>query len=342
MNRYRFLTLILIVMLTVSAHAQNEDRMDFFLSAGWAWNFINAEKHYLVPHYWLEEITLLKFGASVGFRLGPGRAYAGLEGGYSSGSNFGGQGGMDLFPMALSTAWYYPLIQNTIFIGPSLKFGALGISGEGWSEFLPMAGARAEVDFQYPYLPVSLYAAAGVDIYPTAHETGLFPIAEIGIRVPRRTRIRPPPPPVVIVEVIPEPEPIVDDRDYEREAREAREALITAINVYDRGFINPIYFEPETAVLLDNYRPRLESVAQQMVADSSLMMLLRGYTAPFGTIESRYVVSEARTAFTMEYLIQEYGISPDRIIREHYGSDRLPVHATDDVVSLRCVELIFY
>ena len=340
MGKFRFLALVLLVMITVSGYAQNDGGMDFFFSVGLARNFINADRHYLVPQYWLGEISILKFGGNVGLGLGPGRAYLGLEGGFSSGTNFGGQGGVNLYPIALSAAWYYPLVENTFSIGPSLKFGVLRLSGRGWSETVPMLGGRLEVEGQYPYFPLSLYAAAGFDMYPTAHESGTFPMVEIGLRFPRRVRARPEAPVVRTPPVVIE-EP-VDDRDWEREAREAREALITSINVFDRGFINPVYFEPETAVLLETYRPRLEAVARQMASDSSLMMLLRGYTAPYGTVESRYVVSEMRTSFTRDYLIQNYGISSDRITQEHYGSDRLPEHATADEVSLRCVELIFY
>ena len=106
------------------------------------------------------------------------------------------------------------------------------------------------------------------------------------------------------------------------------------------GVLNSIYFEPDTAVLIELYRSVLNAVGRRMAADSSLNLLIRAYTADFGTIESQYVVSSDRDVFSRNYLATEYGISASRFSSELYGSDRSPKYATEDWKTHRCVELI--
>ena len=107
-----------------------------------------------------------------------------------------------------------------------------------------------------------------------------------------------------------------------------------------QGILNSIYFEPDTAVLIESYRPILESVGRQLAADPSLKLLLRAYAADFGTSDGRYIVSVERARFSRDFFAEQYGISPGRFSIEAYGSDRTPIYATDDWESHRCVELI--
>ena len=109
-----------------------------------------------------------------------------------------------------------------------------------------------------------------------------------------------------------------------------------------QGILNSIYFEPDTAVLIETYRPILESVGRQLAADPSLKLLLRAYAADFGTSDGRYIVSVDRARFSRDFFTGQYGISPSRFSIEAYGSDRTPIYATEDWESHRCVELIIF
>jgi outer membrane protein OmpA-like peptidoglycan-associated protein len=106
------------------------------------------------------------------------------------------------------------------------------------------------------------------------------------------------------------------------------------------GVLNSIYFEPETAVLIELYRSVLNAVGRRLAADPSLNLLIRAYTADFGTMESQYAVSSDRDVFSKNYLATEYGISANRFSSELFGSNRSPLYATEDWQTHRCVELI--
>jgi len=109
-----------------------------------------------------------------------------------------------------------------------------------------------------------------------------------------------------------------------------------------QGILNSIYFEPDTAVLIESYRSILDSVGRQLAADTSLKLLIRAYAANFGTADGRYLVSENRARFSRDYFTSQYGISASRLSFEAFGADKAPVYATDDWQSHRCVELIMY
>jgi outer membrane protein OmpA-like peptidoglycan-associated protein len=106
------------------------------------------------------------------------------------------------------------------------------------------------------------------------------------------------------------------------------------------GVLNSIYFEPETAVLIELYRSVLNAVGRRLAADPSLNLLIRAYTADFGTTESQYAVSSDRAVFSRDFLATEYSISASRFSSELYGSYRSPKYATEDWQTHRCVELI--
>jgi outer membrane protein OmpA-like peptidoglycan-associated protein len=109
-----------------------------------------------------------------------------------------------------------------------------------------------------------------------------------------------------------------------------------------QGIYNSIYFEPDTAVLIESYRPILEMVGRQLAADPGFQLLIRAYAADFGTSDGRYIVSVNRASFTRDFYVEQYGISSSRFSTEVYGSDKAPIYATDDWQSHRCVELILY
>jgi len=109
-----------------------------------------------------------------------------------------------------------------------------------------------------------------------------------------------------------------------------------------QGILNSIYFEPDTAVLIESYRPILEMVGRQLAADSGLQLLIRAYAADFGTSNGRYIVSVNRARFSRDFYVEQYGISSSRFSIEVYGSDKAPLYVTDDWQSHRCVELILF
>jgi outer membrane protein OmpA-like peptidoglycan-associated protein len=109
-----------------------------------------------------------------------------------------------------------------------------------------------------------------------------------------------------------------------------------------QGILNSIYFEPDTAVLIESYRPILEMVGRYLAADPGLQCLIRAYAADFGTSNGRYIVSVNRARFSRDFYTEKYGISSNRFSIEVYGSDKSPIYATDDWQSHRCVELILF
>ena len=104
-------------------------------------------------------------------------------------------------------------------------------------------------------------------------------------------------------------------------------------------FLTAVYFEPDTAVLLEYSRSTLNAVGWQLMMNPDLRLLLRGYAAPFKTEAGRRIVSQERVDFCRDYLARNYGITANRIRSEAYGSDRTPENVTDDWETYRCVEL---
>jgi outer membrane protein OmpA-like peptidoglycan-associated protein len=77
-----------------------------------------------------------------------------------------------------------------------------------------------------------------------------------------------------------------------------------------------IHFEPDTAILIESGRPQLEAAGRYLQANPGMWILVRTYTAPFGTADGRFMVALERARFCRDYLLQNFGISPERIIVE--------------------------
>jgi outer membrane protein OmpA-like peptidoglycan-associated protein len=107
-----------------------------------------------------------------------------------------------------------------------------------------------------------------------------------------------------------------------------------------RGYLRAIYFEPDTADLIETSRPSLDAVGRDMAAYPSFRLLLRAYTAPAKTPEGRIMVSGWRANFARDYLVEHDGVAAGRITGDLFGSLRTPQWATREWESLRCVELI--
>jgi len=107
-----------------------------------------------------------------------------------------------------------------------------------------------------------------------------------------------------------------------------------------QGFLNSVYFEPDTAVLIESFRPVLEHVGRQLAANSALHLHIQAYAAPFRTAGGQMQVSWDRARFVQNYFIQNYGIAANRITAEAFGAERIPARATAEWQSHRCAELI--
>ena len=346
MRKCYLFTLALVSMLAVSGHAQFDLRRSLFFSVGaYSNTFFDNDHLYILPNFWLRNYTIAIASVNLEFPLWIGNAALGLRGGYSSGSNFGGQSGKDLIPINLTGAYTFPIIENILSVGPGIKIGAMALIGSEWNEMIFHTGGWLEAEIQYPYIPVSLYVAAGIDVFPTTHEAGMFPILEAGIRFPRRTRPWPSRQPVAPITDLSQGDGREQAQLSSQDPQDSQEQETDPAGFADfHGLINPVFFEPDSSILIESSRPNLEAVGQQLAADPSLKILLRAYTAPFGTVGGRQMVSDGRANFCRNYLIQHYGIAPDRINSELYGSERAPDHVTSssEWTYYRCVELIVY
>jgi len=106
--------------------------------------------------------------------------------------------------------------------------------------------------------------------------------------------------------------------------------------------LNAVYFEADSSVMIERYRPILNEAAERLRANPSLRITLRGYAAPFGTAEGLAELSSARARYCADYLATQYGISESRIRIESFGAERAPALRDATWDSYRCVELILY
>jgi outer membrane protein OmpA-like peptidoglycan-associated protein len=104
--------------------------------------------------------------------------------------------------------------------------------------------------------------------------------------------------------------------------------------------LNAVYFEADTAVLIEKYLYILDEAGAQMKANPNTRINLRGYSAPAGTREGQMAVASGRAFWCEEYLASNYGISKDRMEIEWYGADKAPEWGNASLESYRCVELL--
>ena len=400
MCKNRLFAVVLGVFLTVSGYAQTNDseseypKAGFFFGAGISSGIFTADKLSVYSDYDITKLNPVKVGAYYELPLGIGNFFAGLEGGYASGSSFGGGGGVSFLPVNLNATFAFG-IADIIYVGPSLKAGIMGLLGSDKYDFLPLLGAALDLEVRYKYFPLSIYGQAGVNAYPTTNGINVLPTVEAGVRIPRgafgssgsstqttqssRTgagtgggsgsgaggsggtgltdgtaagtgggagaggsagagasggagggagtgTVTPP--------VIP---PVRTPFQFTPTGT----SRIITLEDGRQGLFSSVYFEPDTGVLIERYRPVLEEAGRLLTANPQLQLTLRTYTALFGTAAGRLMVSMERGEFCRDYFIQNFGIAPSRITIEAYGSEREPLSArTDDWVSYRCAELI--
>jgi outer membrane protein OmpA-like peptidoglycan-associated protein len=190
MQKRRLLALVIGLMLSLNSYAQSDSETqsdskgNYFFSIGFYNGIFSSGPVVPFPNF---EIKMLRAGTIGGYYelpKGPGNAFFGLELGYSSGSYFGGAGGVDFIPFGVQGAYVFP-IANILYIGPRLKIGGIGLLGPDWGKVVLTAGARLEAELRSTSFPVGLYVAGGIDVFPTSPAFATLPSVEVGLRYPR-------------------------------------------------------------------------------------------------------------------------------------------------------------
>ncbi|MDR1803386.1 MAG: hypothetical protein LBQ94_07235 [Treponema sp.] len=366
MRKNLLVIIVLVVFLTVSGFAQtNENESEypkagFFFGAGWSSGIFTSDKLSVYSDFDILQFNPVKIGAYYEIPLGLGNFFAGLEAGFASGSSFGGAGGVSFLPLNANATFAFG-IADILYIGPSLKAGIMGLLGHSEYNLLPLLGAGVDLELRYKYFPLSVYAAAGVNAYPTTNGANVLPTVEVGVRFPRgafgrssastqssgttpgsgltqgagtQTTTTPPPPPVITTP----PAPVRQPFQFTPSPPNSR---LFRLEDGRQGLFSNVYFEPDTGVLIERYRVVMEEAGQLLAANPQLQLILRTYTALFGTAGGRLMVATERGEFCRDYFVQNYGIAPSRITIEPYASEKDPEDAkAGDWATFRCAELI--
>lgn len=89
----------------------------------------------------------------------------------------------------------------------------------------------------------------------------------------------------------------------------------------DRAIAFPINFTINSAQILPDAIPFLESVAGLMQKDRSIRLMIEGHTDSTGSASRNLVLSRERAYAVKDYLIDHFGIDPARFIAVGKGSD---------------------
>jgi len=363
MCKNRLFIVALVVFLAASGFAQtNENESEypkagFFFGAGISSGIFTSDKLAVYSDLDLLRLNPAKIGAYYEIPLGIGNFFAGLEAGFASGSSFGGVGGVSFIPLNANATFAFG-IADILYIGPSLKAGILGIMGNDNHSLTPLLGAALDLELRYKYFPLSIYAQGGVNAYPTTNGFNMLPTVEAGVRIPRGSFGRsssastqssgttpaagltqgagtqPATPPPVVT---PPPAPVRQPFQFSPTAY----SRLFRLEDGRQGLFTNVYFEPDTGVLIERYRPAMEEAGQLLAANPQLQLIVRTYTALFGTAGGRQMVAMERGEFCRDYFFQNYGISPSRVTIEPYASEKDPEDAkAGDWATFRCAELI--
>jgi outer membrane protein OmpA-like peptidoglycan-associated protein len=386
MRKYRILTLIFGLMLSVSVYSQTSILEHLLFQGTFYKDFFPNGGLSFSSYIRTEDLNIMQLGAAWEQPLWKGLGYLGIEAGYSSGSKFGGGSSMDFVPV-LVNAGYDFLLGDFFSAGPNIKLGGFGLFTPIGSKFVPMIAGHVEGEFRYKPFPLSLYAAGGVDFFPTV--SGILPALELGIRFrpfalfnrsnsneksvaaggqsgtaalnqdaaaassssaqapvvsaqgsgsPSSSSAQAP---VVSTQGSGAPSvSLLPNRGSQTQSAGIPPEGVPVVIEGRQGRLRSVYFEPDTDVLLEASRSALDVVGREMSANSALQLILQAYTTSAKTPEGRLMVSRERANFCQNYLTRSYGIASNRITSYHYGSERMPLMATDNMESQRCVELI--
>jgi len=190
MNKKYFFALVFGLLLSFGGYAQSdsnahsESKGSFFFSGGVYNGFFPNGPIVPIPNFEIKKLFAVIASGNYEFPMGPGNTAIGLEAGYSSGSRFGGNGGVDFLPFGLNAAYVFP-ITNFFYAGPRVRIGGLGLLGSDWNKAIFTTGARLEAELRSSNFPFGLFVAGGIDIVPFAPELAILPVVEAGIRFPR-------------------------------------------------------------------------------------------------------------------------------------------------------------
>jgi outer membrane protein OmpA-like peptidoglycan-associated protein len=155
-----------------------------------------------------------------------------------------------------------------------------------------------------------IYAGGGVDMTFETSAPVFFPALEAGISLKPLRSLPPPKPPVERPVLPPSERPVSPPSERPVLPSPARTA----------SFRHTVYFQPNSGTeIVALYRPLLNEVGKQMQENPDTRLVLRGYAAPFDTMEGQITISAARVWYCTEYLIREYGIDEERIRMAFFG-----------------------
>lgn len=114
-------------------------------------------------------------------------------------------------------------------------------------------------------------------------------------------------------------------------AASAAQRPAQTMQVSDNAIAFPIQFRINSAQILPESVPFLESMAGLMQKDPGIRLLIEGHTDVSGSYQRNMVLSRERAFSVMNYLIDRYRIDPMRLVPVGKGStDPLPGHEPTD------------
>ncbi|MCL2602774.1 MAG: OmpA family protein [Treponema sp.] len=331
-NKQVYIGLALVLATAFCTFAQEAEpqqlpRLPLVLSAAVNWFF--------APQLLSENMQPLPgIRAGVGYDLGQfsfGQLVAGVEAGFSYAS------GTSPFTESVRMI---PLLAHLSYHPPLRLFGEWGVRGDvgagvvftstdhyentlaTWAGTLRTSQSQIQIAETRLYLTrplpanFGLYAGGGIDLLFERSGVITLPVIQAGVTFQPPRRARPPEP----VPTPPEPEP----------APPPPERVLSGV-----------YFDPNSTVMIVDHRQALDDVGKYLQDYPVMRITLRGYAALFGTPAGRQAVSQGRAQHVKDYLVQEYGISEDRITVEFFGADRAPELDDGTWEKYRAVEMTF-
>ncbi|HEX2524803.1 MAG TPA: OmpA family protein [Geminicoccus sp.] len=91
-----------------------------------------------------------------------------------------------------------------------------------------------------------------------------------------------------------------------------------------------VLFEFDKSVVRNEFKPRLDEIAAELVADTNKRLLVWGFTDTVGTAEYNMGLSERRAAAVAEYF-ETKGVDASRLTTQGFGETQLAVPTGDGV-----------
>ncbi|MDR3302299.1 MAG: OmpA family protein [Spirochaetaceae bacterium] len=108
-------------------------------------------------------------------------------------------------------------------------------------------------------------------------------------------------------------------------------------------YSDTIYYTPnETKIPVAYSIPTLDAVGKKLQEDDGLIVIVKGYAAPAGTVSGQHMVSERRARYCADYLNQKWDIDYGRMKVEWYGAGRKSEQGENytDISYNRAVDLV--